>query len=57
MCAISTVEPSLSFEHRGTHMVRRMRPCPVVYHYQIDAEVVSRMRRQEGQQRQQETEW
>jgi hypothetical protein len=39
VCAISTVEPSLSFEHRGTHMVRRMRPCQVVYHYQIDAEV------------------
>ncbi len=39
VCAISTVEPSLSFEHRGTHMVRRMRPCQVVYHYQIDTEV------------------
>ena len=39
VCAISTVEPSLSFEHRGTHMVRRVRPCQVVYHYQIDATV------------------
>jgi hypothetical protein len=25
VCAISTVEPSLSFEHRGTHMVRRLK--------------------------------
>jgi hypothetical protein len=39
VCAISTVEPSLSFEHRGTHMVRRVRPCQVIYHYQIDPQV------------------
>jgi len=39
VCAISTVEPSLSFEHRGTHMVRRIRPCQVIYHYQIDPQV------------------
>ena len=39
VCAISTVEPSLSFEHRGTHMIRRMRPCQVIYHYQIDPTV------------------
>lgn len=39
VCAISTVEPSLSFEHRGTHMVRRVRPCQVVYHYQIDPQL------------------
>jgi hypothetical protein len=39
VCALSTVEPSLSFEHRGTHLVRRRRPCQVLYHYQIDPEV------------------
>jgi hypothetical protein len=39
VCALTLVEPSLSFEHRGTHMVRRVRPCQVIYHYQIDAEV------------------
>ena len=39
VCALSTVEPSLTFEHRGTHMVRRMKPCQVVYHYQIDPQV------------------
>ena len=39
VCALSTVEPSLTFEHRGTHMVRRLKPCQVVYHYQIDPQV------------------
>ena len=39
VCALSTVEPSLSFEHRGKHMVRRVRPCQVIYHYQVDPEV------------------
>ena len=39
VCALSIVEPSPSFEHRGTHMVRRVRPCQVIYHYQIDPEV------------------
>ena len=39
VCALSTVEPSPSFEHRGTHMVRRMKPCGVLYHYQIHSEV------------------
>ena len=34
VCALSTVEPSPSFEHRGTHMVRRIRPCQVIYQYQ-----------------------
>ena len=39
VCALSTVEPSPSFEHRGTHLVRRMKPCGVRYHYQIHPEV------------------
>ena len=39
VCALSTVEPSPSFEHRGTHMVRRIKPCGVRYHYQIHPEV------------------
>src|ERR1700676_426866 len=39
VCALSTVEPSLTFEHRGTHMVRRMKPCQVVYQYQIHPQV------------------
>jgi hypothetical protein len=39
VCALSAVEPSLTFEHRGTHMVRRLKPCQVVYHYQIDPQV------------------
>jgi hypothetical protein len=39
VCALSCVEPSPSFEHRGTHMVRRMKPCQVLYQYQIHAPV------------------
>jgi hypothetical protein len=35
VCALSAVEPSPTFEHHGTHMVRRIKPCQVVYHYQI----------------------
>jgi hypothetical protein len=35
VCAISTIEPSPTFEHRGTHIVRRERPCGVLYHYQL----------------------
>lgn len=31
VCALSAVEPSPSFEHQGTHMVRRLRPCQVLY--------------------------
>ena len=34
VCALTTVAPSPSFEHRGTHMVRRIRPCQVIYQYQ-----------------------
>jgi len=39
VCALSSVEPSPSFEHRGTHMVRRTKPCPVLYQYQIHPQV------------------
>jgi hypothetical protein len=39
VCALSTVEPSPTFEHRGTHMVHRLKPCQVVYHYQIHPQV------------------
>jgi len=35
VCAISSLEPSPTFEHRGTHIIRRERPCHVLYHYQI----------------------
>ena len=31
VCAISAMEPSPTFEHRGTHMIRRRRPCHVLY--------------------------
>jgi len=31
VCALSSVEPSPSFEHRGTHLVGRRKPCQVVY--------------------------
>ena len=30
VCAISSLEPSPTFEHRGTHIIRRMRPCHVL---------------------------
>jgi len=35
VCAISSLEPSPTFEPRGTHMIRRERPCHVLYHYQL----------------------
>lgn len=35
VCAISALEPSPTFEHRGTHIIRRERPCHVLYQYQI----------------------
>ncbi|MEK7409709.1 MAG: hypothetical protein AAB225_32000, partial [Acidobacteriota bacterium] len=31
VCALSSVELSPSFEHRGTHLVRRVKPCQVLY--------------------------
>jgi hypothetical protein len=39
VCAFSNMEPSPSFEHRGTHLVRRMKPCQVLYQYQIHPQV------------------
>jgi hypothetical protein len=39
VCAISTLEPSPTFEHRGTRIIRRVRPCHVLYQYQIHPEV------------------
>jgi hypothetical protein len=39
VCALSVLEPSPSFDHRGTHMVARVRPCQVLYHYQIHPKV------------------
>ena len=39
VCVLSAVEPSPSFEHRGTHMVRRVKPCQVLYQYQIHPEL------------------
>ena len=39
VCALGSTELSPSFEHRGTHIVRRVKPCHVVYHYQVHDEV------------------
>jgi hypothetical protein len=39
VCALSCVEPSPSSEHRGTHLVRRVKPCQVLYQYQIHSQV------------------
>ncbi len=39
VCAISTLEPSPTFEHRGIHMIRWTRPCHVLYQYQIHPQV------------------
>jgi len=39
VCALSSVELSPSFEHRSTHLVRRVKPCQVLYQYQIHPQV------------------
>lgn len=39
VCAISALEPSPTFEHRGVHIIRRMRPCGALYQYQMHAEL------------------
>ena len=39
VCALSSVEPGITFEHRGTHLVRRLKPCQAVYQYQINPQV------------------
>ena len=38
VCALSCLEPSRTFEHYGTHMVARVRPCLAIYHYGIHPE-------------------
>jgi len=35
VCAISSLEPSPTFEHQGIHIIRRVRPCHVLYQYRI----------------------
>lgn len=39
VCALSSLEPSSTFEHRRTHIIRRVRPCHVLYHYQFHPEM------------------
>jgi hypothetical protein len=39
VCAFTAMEPGQTFEHRGTHIEVTLKPCPVVYHYQIHPEV------------------
>lgn len=39
VCVISSQELHPTFEHRNTFLVRRQRPCHVLYHYQIHPEV------------------
>jgi hypothetical protein len=39
VCAISTLEPSPTFEHRGKNIIRRTRPSHVLYQYQNHAEL------------------
>jgi hypothetical protein len=38
-CALSSMELSPSFEHRGAHIVSRLKPCQIVYQYQIHPQV------------------
>lgn len=35
VCVVGATEPSPTFEHRGKHIIRRKRPCYVLYQYQI----------------------
>lgn len=39
VCALSSMELSPAFEHRGTHIVLRLKPCQVLYQYQIHPQV------------------
>jgi len=39
VCAISSTELHATFEHRNTFLVRRKRPCHVLYHYMIHPEL------------------
>lgn len=38
VCMVSATEPTPSFEHRGVHLIRRVRPCHVLYLYQLHVE-------------------
>lgn len=38
VCVLSAMEMAPTFQHEGTHMVIRKRPCLTLYHYQIDPE-------------------
>lgn len=35
VCAISALEPAPTFDYRKSRIIRRIRPCHVLYHYQI----------------------
>ena len=35
VCAISALEPAPTFDYRKSRVIRRIRPCHVLYHYQI----------------------
>jgi hypothetical protein len=39
VCALSIVEPGITFEHLGRHIVRRIKPCQAIYHYQINPQL------------------
>jgi hypothetical protein len=39
VCAISTLEPSPTFDYIKSHIARRIRPAHVLYHYQIDPQL------------------
>jgi hypothetical protein len=36
VCVLSAMELAPTFQHEGTHMVIRKRPCLTLYHYRID---------------------
>jgi len=38
VCVLSAMELAPTFQHEGTHMVIRKRPCLTLYHYLIDPE-------------------
>jgi hypothetical protein len=39
VCAISAMEPSPTFDYIKSRIARRMRPCHVLYHYQVHPEL------------------
>jgi hypothetical protein len=38
VCVLSAMELTPTFQHEGTHMAIRKRPCLALYHYRIDPE-------------------